>query len=326
MEDEIDNLNFAEDEENEEENYDPTNPEANKPKKKKKFVKILSENEKEKIKKTVEEMKINQIQPQITGGRVFKGPGFVSNPPKIVYKDFEIGKKMVLTVDIINVSYNFNSFHLLPLDDDIIDFFEIDYRPCGKIPAGISTKMKLTFTPLVNKDYKSYLRLKSETGMCEIPIECYCKKCLISFESENINYGEVILGQEIIKQLNVINDGALSCKYTMVDAEKNLLQNPDEDDDEENELDIEPSYKDFMDRKIILQKNDYNKANEGIDAIVMEEMKKEKVEQYKEELIQKEKDEIAQKEKEKEEQLALANANAKGKAADKNKGKKPNSQ
>ena len=324
MEDEIDNLNFAEDEENEEENYDPTNPEANKPKKKKKFVKILSENEKEKIKKTVEEMKINQIQPQITGGRVFKGPGFVSNPPKIVYKDFEIGKKMVLTVDIINVSYNFNSFHLLPLDDDIIDFFEIDYRPCGKIPAGISTKMKLTFTPLVNKDYKSYLRLKSETGMCEIPIECYCKKCLISFESENINYGEVILGQEIIKQLNVINDGALNCKYTMVDAEKNLLQNPDEDDDEENELDIEPSYKDFMDRKIILQKNDYNKANEGIDAIVMEEMKKEKVEQYKEELIQKEKDEIAQKEKEKEEQLALANANAKGKAADKNKGKKPN--
>ena len=90
MEDEIDNLNFAEDEENEEENYDPTNQEANKPKKKKKFVKILSENEKEKIKKTVEEMKINQIQPQITGGRVFKGPGFVSNPPKIVYKDFEI--------------------------------------------------------------------------------------------------------------------------------------------------------------------------------------------------------------------------------------------
>ena len=34
MEDEIDNLNFAEDEDNEEEIYDPTNPDANKPKKK----------------------------------------------------------------------------------------------------------------------------------------------------------------------------------------------------------------------------------------------------------------------------------------------------
>lgn len=327
MEEEIDNLNFAEDEENEEDNvgYDPADPtSSSKPKKKKKKKIVLSETEQQKIKKTIEEMKINQVQPQKSGGRVFKGPGFVSNPPKIIYKDFEVGKKMSLTVDITNISYSFNSFHLQPLDDEIIDFFEIDYRPCGRIPAGISTKMTLHFTPLVNKDYKSYLRLLSETGLCEIPIECYCKKCLISFEKETIDYGEVILGQEIIKQLVVSNDGALGCKYTMVDANKNLLQNPDEDDDEENELDIDPSYKDFMDRKIILQKNDYGKSDEGIEETIINEIKKEKVQKYKEELIEKEKENIAQKEKEKEEQLAAANANNKGRGADKNKGKKPN--
>ena len=254
MEEEIDNLNFAEDEENEEDNvgYDPTDPTgASNPKKKKKKKIVLSETEQQKIKKTIDEMKINQVQPQKSGGRVFKGPGFVSNPPKIIYKDFEVGKKMSLTVDITNISYSFNSFHLQPLDDDIIDFFEIDYRPCGRIPAGISTKMTLHFTPLVNKDYKSYLRLLSETGLCEIPIECYCKKCLISFEKETIDYGEVILGQEIIKQLVVSNNGALGCKYTMVDVNKNLLQNPDEDDDalfemnrelENRELDISFDY------------------------------------------------------------------------------------
>ena len=66
-------------------------------------------------------MKRNQVQPQkITGKKDFYKPGFVSNPPKIVYKDFEVGKKFSLTIDIINVSYVFNSFHPQPLDDEII--------------------------------------------------------------------------------------------------------------------------------------------------------------------------------------------------------------
>ena len=154
----------------EEEEYDEEG-QVKKPGKKKKE---LSDYEKIKIKQTIEEMKKNQVQPQkITGKKDFDKPGFVSNPPKIVYKDFEVGKKFSLTIDIINVSYVFNSFHPQPLDDEIIDFFEIDYQPCGRIPAGISTKMTLHFTPLVNKDYKSSLKLLSETGMCEIPIECY---------------------------------------------------------------------------------------------------------------------------------------------------------
>ena len=204
----------------EEEEYDEDG-QIKKPGKKKKE---LSDFEKMKIKQTIEEMKKNQIQPQkIIGKKDFDKPGFVSNPPKIVYKDFEVGKKFSLTIDIINVSYVFNSFHPQPLDDEIIDFFEIDYQPCGRIPAGISTKMTLHFTPLVNKDYKSSLKLLSETGMCEIPIECYCKKCIINFEKNVIDYGNVIIGQEINIPLVVSNTGALSCKYTVVDRFRSEL-------------------------------------------------------------------------------------------------------
>ena len=315
MEEDIDNLNFAEDEEDENQLYDPSNPSAPaKPKKKKKIE--LSQKQKDKIQQTLVEMRQNRAQVQYTGGRPFDKGGFVSNPSKIEYKDFEIGKKMSITIDIINVSYSFNSFKLLPLDDDIIDFFEIDYRSCGRIPAGISTKMTLHFTPLVNKDYKSYLRLDSETGMCLIPIECYCKKCTISFDKQTIDYGEVILGQEIEKELVVTNKGALKCKYIMVDAEKNVLLKPVEDDETDNEPDLEPSYKDYRDRKIILHKNDFALSNEGIESGIVDKIKQMRVEEYKQSLINEQKEILEAKKKEEEELLAQqAATNTKAKAA-----------
>src|SRR3712207_7358134 len=70
----------------------------------------------------------------------------IRRPPRSTlfpYTTLFRSQKMSLTIKIINVSLVFNSFHLQPLDDEIIDFFEIDYRPCGRIPAGISTTMTL---------------------------------------------------------------------------------------------------------------------------------------------------------------------------------------
>ena len=325
MEEDIDNLNFAEDEEDDNQLYDPSDPSSPpKPKKKKKKIE-LSQKQKDKIQQTLIEMRQNRAQVQYTGGRPFDKGGFVSNPSKITYNDFEIGKRMSITIDIINVSYSFNSFKLLPLDDDIIDFFEIDYRSCGRIPAGISTKMTLHFTPLVNKDYKSYLRLDSETGMCLIPIECYCKKCTISFDNATIDYGEVILGQEIEKELIVKNDGALKCKYIMVDTEKNVLLKPVEDDETDNEPDLEPSYKDYRDRKIILHKNDFALSNDGIESGIVDKIKQLRVEEYKQALINEQKELIEMKKKEEEElqaqQQATTNAKGKTAATTKTKGK-----
>jgi hypothetical protein len=122
MEEEIDNIDWNEEEEEYE--YDPNDPNT---KKKKKIKKELNDQEIAKIKSAINEMQNNQVQPQITGGRLFNKPGFVSKPEKIIFKDFEIGKKMSQTIQIINISYNYNSFHLQPLDDDVIDFIDIDY-------------------------------------------------------------------------------------------------------------------------------------------------------------------------------------------------------
>lgn len=181
---------------------------------------ILNEHQKNKIKETLKRMEDNLVKPQTTVGRVFVGAGFASNPERIVFKDFEVGVPMQITIELTNISYGFNSFKLLPLKDEIIDFIEIDYRPCGRIPAGISTQMTLKFTPIVEKDLISSLNLLSETGMVEIPLECLAKKCEVNIANATIDFGEVILGNQVERQLNIENTGALACLYTFLDDEK----------------------------------------------------------------------------------------------------------
>jgi hypothetical protein len=180
----------------------------------------LGEYHKHKIKETLKRMEDNLVKPQTTVGRVFVGAGFASNPERIVFKDFEVGIPMQKTIDLTNISYGFNSFKLLPLNDEIIDFIEIDYRPCGRIPAGISTQMTLKFTPIVEKDLISSLNLLSETGMVEIPLECLAKKCEVNIANATIDFGEVILGNQVERQLNIQNTGALEFRYAFLDDEK----------------------------------------------------------------------------------------------------------
>jgi hypothetical protein len=178
---------------------------------------ILSENQKNKLKETLKKMDENLVQPQHSVGRTFTGAGFACKPEKIIYKDFEVGKSMSITIELTNRSYSFNSYKLLPLDDEIRDFFEIDYKPPGRLPSGISASMTLVFTPMVDKDYFSKLNLLSETGPISVPIECLSKKCIIEIDNPIIDFGEVILGEELTKNLNLSNNGALSCNYSFTD-------------------------------------------------------------------------------------------------------------
>jgi hypothetical protein len=67
----------------------------------------------------------------------------------------------------------------MPLEDKIKDFFHIQYTPSGRMSAGLSTTITITFTPQLNMDINSVLPLLSETGQIDIPLICTCKKALI---------------------------------------------------------------------------------------------------------------------------------------------------
>jgi len=91
-----------------------------------------------------------------------------------------------------NVSFSFNSFKLLPLHDSIKDFFHIQYTPSGRMSAGLSTTITITFTPQLNQDINGVLPLLSETGIINIPLVCTCKKALVYLASEEqskVNFG-----------------------------------------------------------------------------------------------------------------------------------------
>jgi len=49
----------------------------------------------------------------------------------------------------------------------------------------------------------------SETGQINIPLICTCKKALISVEEDNIDFGNVIFGEQSTKYLKLKNTGAL---------------------------------------------------------------------------------------------------------------------
>ena len=155
----------------------------------------------------------NIVGKQIVWGKEFKGDAFISKPAKLIFKDFDVGKKMRMRFTLTNVSYTFNHFKLLDLDDEIKDFFEITYEKPGRMSAGTSCSILIEFDPKLNKDIVSTLPVLSHTGPIAIPLECYTKKVVPSLSTALIDMGTVVLGDEIQSTCQFLNDGALPTEY-----------------------------------------------------------------------------------------------------------------
>lgn len=167
---------------------------------------------KEKSKKRIEEG-----VPQVTVGRVFKGPGFVAKPSELIFKDFEVGKKYIKRFTLTNASYTFNSFKILPFDRDVEDFLTVTYERLGRMSAGVSCTIELAFIPLINEDLDTSIRFYSETGPGTIPVKCLKKRCAPKLQTLSIDFGRVTLGQLMQKCVQLRNTQCLCSQFT-VDA------------------------------------------------------------------------------------------------------------
>ena len=81
--------------------------------------------------------------------------------------------------------------------------------------AGLSTTITITFTPQLNQDINGVLPLLSETGQINIPLICTCKKAIVllsSKEQSDVDFGQVIYGEQCIRTIKIKNDGALPTK------------------------------------------------------------------------------------------------------------------
>jgi hypothetical protein len=150
---------------------------------------------------------------QIAGGRVFQGQSFVAKPATILFKDFVVGKKYKKVFTLTNASYTFNSFKLLPLSDDIIDFFLVTYEKPGRVSAGVSCSVEIVFSPQINKDIFSYVKLQTETGPVEIPLTCLIKRCAPRLQETVIDFGSVVIGQKLKNRMHIIASEALDTTF-----------------------------------------------------------------------------------------------------------------
>ena len=77
----------------------------------------LSKYDQERQRKALENKRENLYQDQIVMGKKFEGNSFVSKPEIIEFKDFNLNEPHLRTILLTNVSNSFNSFKVLPIED-----------------------------------------------------------------------------------------------------------------------------------------------------------------------------------------------------------------
>ena len=166
-----------------------------------------------------QKQRLQQGAPQVIAGTTLKSSAFVAQPAIIEYADFTPGLRHVLTIKLTNTSLSFNNFKLLPLADEVTDFFEINYIKPGRMSAGTSCFLEIAFTPQVDEDIFAELPFLAATGPFSVPIKCTTKKVLPSLSHEAVTFDDVVMGEERTIHLTIKNDGALPTQYTFYDPE-----------------------------------------------------------------------------------------------------------
>ncbi|CAK0881752.1 unnamed protein product [Prorocentrum cordatum] len=170
-----------------------------------------------------ERQKQNVTSVQRCCGKEFSGPGFLASPSIIEFKDFEVGKRYHQVIQVTNVSLTFNQFKLLPLEDSIKDFFDVEFVPPGRMSAGVTCYITLWFAPKFSKDISTTFPILAETGRIDFPLRCVTKKTVLSVTPQGfdedangyINFGQVLAGESSTKKLRVRNLGALAPTFEM---------------------------------------------------------------------------------------------------------------
>jgi len=154
-------------------------------------------------------------QPKAVCGKEYKTSKFLSQPEQIIFKDFVVGRTYTQKIELTNVSFCFNTFKLVAICDEFVDYFDIKYVPVGRMSAGSVAPIYIKFRPKLLEDIHTELPLMAETGPFSVPLICLTKKADISFKTQDIDIGTVVMGDSGKKYIEIINNGALPRDFTV---------------------------------------------------------------------------------------------------------------
>lgn len=172
-----------------------------------------SKMEQEMMERALMKQRAGIVQKQVAAGREFKGCAFYSKPEVIVFKDFDVGKSYKKKILLTNISYTQNFCKYVGMSHILKDFIEVFFDPPGVMSAGLTCDFVVTFKPMLNEDLVGHIDFLAQTGPFSVPIRCVTKKCQISVDVTEVEFGSQVLGETRKRIINVTNNGALGTQF-----------------------------------------------------------------------------------------------------------------
>ncbi|XP_010575843.1 PREDICTED: uncharacterized protein CFAP74 [Haliaeetus leucocephalus] len=168
---------------------------------------------KEIFEKKKEELQTGIFHKQIGSGHERKGCTFYSKPSCIHFKDFDVGQIYKKKIVLINASYSVNFCRLVGVSEWLKDFISIRFDPPGKMSAGMSCEVVVTFKPMINETLEGEIMFMAQTGSFSVPLKCTAKRCILALDKELIDFGSHVVGETISRTINLTNSGALGTRF-----------------------------------------------------------------------------------------------------------------
>ncbi|NXL27714.1 CFA74 protein, partial [Glaucidium brasilianum] len=166
---------------------------------------------KESFEKKMEEYQTGIFHKQIVSGHERKG--FYSKPSCIHFKDFDVGQIYKKKIVLINASYSVNFCRLVGISEWLKDFISVQFVPPGKMPAGMSCEILVTFKPMINENLEGEVMFMAQTGSFSVPLKCTVKRCILALDKELIDFGSHVVGETTSRTINLTNSGALGTRF-----------------------------------------------------------------------------------------------------------------
>ncbi|RLN83695.1 hypothetical protein BBJ28_00012022 [Nothophytophthora sp. Chile5] len=186
-------------------------------------------------------------QLQVVWGKPFSGSAFLADPAELWFQDFDVNRPLTLSFTLTNVSNTFNQFRLLPMADEVRELFDVNYTKPGRMSAGMSCALRMTFTASEACDLATTLTVASPTGLVNVPVRCTCKKAVPVLSQQQLRFAEVVAGERATIAVTLANHGALPLPFSIHPLSTEAAASSPQIDDNPEENEVEEAVEDAED-------------------------------------------------------------------------------
>ncbi|NXG53801.1 CFA74 protein, partial [Psilopogon haemacephalus] len=168
------------------------------------------------VKKAISEENREDLQTgtkRMMAGHECRERAFYSKPSCIHFKDFDVGQTYKKKIALINASCEVNSCRVVGVNEWLKDFIRIHFDPPGKVYAGMSCEVVVTFKAMTNETLEGEVMFMAQTGPFSVPLKCTAKRCLLALDKELIDFGSHEVGERISQTIKLTNSGAQGTRF-----------------------------------------------------------------------------------------------------------------